>query len=299
MQAGYEGREPPPAVVQLFPTCLVNEFMPEAAIAAVELIERVGIRVEVPAGLTCCGQPAWNAGFAAEAKAVARRTLAILAATQGPIVIPSGSCGDMLIHQTAELFRDEPRTAAQARVVASRCVELTQFLAAVTKPTFGVWIRLSDSSPAAFRFGSEPSVSSTPTATTASTCPPLQSRNGTAVRVAYHPSCHLARGLGIRDAPVELLKQVPGIDLAPLAKSDECCGFGGLFSVKQPELSGAMLDAKCRAIEASGAAVVASCDAGCLLHLMGGLRRRGSTVRACHVAELLAGASRPTEGHAP
>ena len=124
-------REPPPAVVQLFPTCLANELLPEIAIAAVRLLERAGVRVEVPAGLTCCGQSAWNAGFVAEAKSVARRTLALLAATQGPIVIPSGSCGDMLVHQMAELFRDEPKAAAQARVVGSRVVELTQFLASL------------------------------------------------------------------------------------------------------------------------------------------------------------------------
>ncbi len=256
---------PLPRVVQLFPTCLVNELLPEVAIAAVERLERAGLRVEVPAGLTCCGQPAWNAGFAAEAKAVARRTLAILAATQGPIVIPSGSCGDMLIHQMVELFRDEPKAVAQARVIASRCVELTALLATL------------------------PAVS-TPGGSMAAAAPsaPLAASGAQKrLRVAYHPSCHLTRGLGVREAPLELLRATPGVELVPLDRSEECCGFGGLFSVKQPDLSGAMLDAKCRALEASGAEVVASCDAGCLLHLAGGLRRRGATMRACHVVELL------------
>ena len=108
-------------------------------------------------------------------------------------------------------------------------------------------------------------------------------------KVAYHPSCHLARGLGVTKAPVELLVTRARFDLelVPVADADECCGFGGMFSVKQPEISGAMLDRKCRALEASGAEVVASCDAGCLLHLAGGMRRRGLSLRACHVAELL------------
>lgn len=263
---------PPPERVQLFPTCLVDELRPEIGVAAVELLERAGIRVEVPAGLTCCGQPAWNAGFAREAKQVARATLARLAATQGPIVIPSGSCGDMLRHQNAELFRDEPRAAAQARAVASRCFELTEFLGALA----GAWIvpPLAPSpppAPPALRAASPP----------ASPAP-------ASVTVAYHPSCHLSRGLRVVDEPLDLLRRTPGIELVPLRDAQECCGFGGLFAVKQPELSGAMLDAKCRALEASGAQVVASCDAGCLLHLEGGLRRRGSPMRACHVAQLLA-----------
>lgn len=277
-------REPLPSVVQLFPTCLVNDLMPEAAIAAVRLIERAGCRVEVPSGLTCCGQPAWNAGFAAEAKAVARRTVAQLAATQGPIVIPSGSCGDMLVHQTAELFRDDPRALAQSRVVATRILELTQFLATLPAATPLPQFQIG------FDAAASPDRSAAP-----GVVPPIQTRTESAaavLRAAYHPSCHLARGLGVREEPVELLRRAEGVELVPLGKSDECCGFGGLFAVKQPELSGAMLDAKCRAIEASGADVVASCDAGCLLHLAGGLRRRGSAVRACHVATLLDGGPR-------
>jgi L-lactate dehydrogenase complex protein LldE len=249
--------EPPPAVVQLFPTCLVDEMRPQVGIAAVELIEALCIRVEVPDGIGCCGQPAWNAGFADDARAVARQTIARLAATQGPIVIPSGSCADMLIHQSAELFRDDPVVAAQARVVASRCVEFTAFVAP-----------LLDASP------------------------PPRAGPAPPVRTAYHASCHLSRGLGIGDPPVTLLRDAAGVEVVPLRGAEECCGFGGLFSVKQPELSGAMLDAKCRAIEASGAAVLASCDLGCLLHLEGGLRRRGSTVEVRHVAELLAAARR-------
>jgi L-lactate dehydrogenase complex protein LldE len=250
-----------PVEVQLFPTCLVNDFAPEAGIAVVELLERAGVRVAVPSGLTCCGQPAHNAGFRAEAKRVARRTIELLARTDGPIVIPSGSCADMLVHQGEELFRDEPDFLPVVRAVAARCREFTQFV-----------VEALGRLPEPPRAGTE-GVSSRPART----------------KVAYHPSCHLARGLGVASQPVELLAARGDLELVPVADAEECCGFGGLFSVKQPEISGALLDRKCRALEASGAAVVASCDAGCLLHLAGGMRRRGLSLRACHVAELLNG----------
>ena len=258
---------PLPVVVQLFPTCLVDELRPQVGIAVVELLEALGVRVEVPDGIGCCGQPAWNAGFADDARAVARQTIARLAATQGPIVIPSGSCADMLIHQSPELFRDDPIAAAQARVVAARCVEFTAFLAPFRS-------RIETTRIGTTRIGTTRS-GTTPSGTT-----------------AYHASCHLARGLRVVEPPLLLLRDGSGAEVVALREGEECCGFGGLFSVKQPELSGAMLDAKCRAIEASGAEVVTSCDLGCLLHLEGGLRRRGSTVQVCHVAELLAAARR-------
>jgi L-lactate dehydrogenase complex protein LldE len=258
----------PPAKIQLFPTCLVNDLFPEVGIAAVELLEMNGVTVELPAGLTCCGQPAYNSGFIAEAKAVARRTIEILARTDGPIVIPSGSCGDMLVHQTAELFRDEPAFIAKVRGVAERCVELTQFLVEVLGVTSGG------------------------TATTANGSDARSDAATRRIKVAYHPSCHLSRGLKVVEPPIQLLAAASGIELVPVADQEECCGFGGMFSVKQPEISGAMLDRKCRALESSGADVVASCDSGCLLHLMGGMRRRGMKLRACHVAELLNGGGR-------
>jgi L-lactate dehydrogenase complex protein LldE len=262
---------PPPTSktrVQLFPTCLVNDLFPEVGIVAVELLERAGFEVAVPAGLTCCGQPAFNAGFRGEAKAVARRTIGILARTDGPIVIPSGSCGDMLVHQAAELFRDEPGFLPIVEGVAARCRELTDLLAERAGSTIGA------------------------AASGASSPAPAAAATARRLKVAYHPSCHLARGLRIVEPPVQLLASLPDVELVPLADSEECCGFGGMFSVKEPEISGAMLDRKCRALESSGADVVASCDAGCLLHLSGGMRRRGMELRACHVAELLNGAVR-------
>jgi len=150
--------------VQLFHTCLVNEIAPEVGMAAVRLLERLGHRVEVPLAQTCCGQPAYNAGFHEEAKAAARHTLDVLGATTGPIVIPSGSCGDMVIHQYEVLFRDEPEWREKAHAVAARCRELSQFLAEE-------WAKMPD-------------------------------RPRLSARIAYHPSCHLLRGLGVSDAPL-------------------------------------------------------------------------------------------------
>ena len=239
-------------IVQLFPTCLVNEFRPDAGMAVVRVLERVGCEVAVPDGLTCCGQPAFNAGFHDEARQVARHTIDVLAATDGPIVVPSGSCCDMLVHQNEELFRDDAARAATARRVASRCREFSQFVV----ERGGV------------ACGSLPS------------------------RVAYHPSCHLQRGLQVQRQPLQLIGGVPGADALSFDEQNECCGFGGLFSIKNPEISAAMMDRKLNAIEASGADRLVSCDLGCLLHLEGGLRRRRAAITVQHLAEFLDEAAR-------
>src|SRR5262245_37160486 len=177
-----------------------------------------GVKVEVPAGLTCCGQPAFNAGFRAEAKAVARRTVEILVKTDGPIVIPSGSCGDMLVHQMAELFRDEPEFLPKVDGVAARCRELMQFFAELGRASIQG------------RF------------TTAELRVPPDAAASRRVKVAYHPSCHLTRGLKVVEPPRTLLGLCADLEVVPLADQEECCGFGGMFSVKEPEISGAMLD---------------------------------------------------------
>ena len=233
--------------VQIFPTCLVNEFHPEAGMAVVRVLERLGFEVELPTGLTCCGQPAYNAGFRREARRVARHTVDVLASTRGPILVPSGSCADMLVHQYAELFHDG-RDADSARAVAGRCREFSQFVA--EHGGAQLVARLT-------------------------------------ARVAYHPSCHLLRGLGVRTEPQTLIRAIDGAALVPFTEQEECCGFGGLFSIKNADISGSMLDRKLTAIIASGADRVVSCDAGCLLHLAGGLRRRASTIQTQHLAELV------------
>ena len=235
--------------VQLFHTCLVNEIEPEVGLAVVRVLERLGCEVDVPLSQTCCGQPAYNAGFHGDARAVARHTLAVLDATEGPIVIPSGSCADMLIHQYDVLFHDDPGWLAKAHAVQARCREFSRF----------VHDRL-DGTPLGAKL---------------------------LARVAYHPSCHLLRGLGVRTPPLELLRGVEGIELCEVPDDDECCGFGGLFSVKNPEISGDMMGRKLDRVEQTRAERLVSCDLGCLMHLGGGLRRRGSAMRVQHLAQVL------------
>ncbi|HKB11109.1 MAG TPA: (Fe-S)-binding protein [Vicinamibacterales bacterium] len=248
-------------VVQLFPTCLLNEFRPDAGMAVARVLEREGCEVVLPEGLTCCGQPAFNAGFHDEARQVARYTIGVLASTDGPIVVPSGSCCDMLVHQNAELFRDDPAMAATARDVAGRCREFSQFVAG--------------------RRGLGSKRAGPPTQIPASAAAPAKTR------VAYHPSCHLLRGLRVRREPLDLIAGVENAEAVKFDEQEECCGFGGLFSIKNAEISASMMERKLTAIEASGAERLVSCDLGCLLHLEGGLRRRGATIRAQHLAELL------------
>jgi len=241
------------ARIQLFHTCLVNEIDPDVGMAVVRVLERAGVEVDVPRDQTCCGQPPYNAGFHAEARTIARHTLRVLDATEGPIVIPSGSCADMLVHQYVELFATEPETLAIARRVAARCREFSQFLIEVAPSGVGGQLQAI---------------------------------------VAFHPSCHLLRGLGVRDQPPALLNAVAGVQQAAVHESEECCGFGGLFSVKNSGISTGMLERKLANIEASGAQRVVSCDLGCLLHIGGGLHRRGSPIRVQHLAQILAEASK-------
>jgi L-lactate dehydrogenase complex protein LldE len=219
-------------------------------LAAVELLERQGCAVGCPEGQTCCGQPAYNAGCLEDARAMARHTLRVLSRADDPVVTPSGSCAEMIVHRYPELLRDDARYREPARALAARTFELSQFL-----------------------------VERLPAATHGARYP---------ARVAYHASCHLLRGLGVDAAPRKLLAGVAEAEIVPLAGADECCGFGGLFALQMADISGAMLGRKIERILASGAQAVVACDLGCLLQLEGGLRRRASNVRALHLAELLA-----------
>lgn len=235
-------------VIQLFHTCLVNEVDPDVGMAVVRVLERAGVEVEVPLDQTCCGQPAYNAGFHDEARQVARHTLGVLSRTDGPIVVPSGSCADMLVHQYPVLFQDDPEWLAIARAVAARCREFSQFLGEIA---------------------------------------PQGSGGRLQARVAYHPSCHLLRGLGVTREPTAQLAAIAGVTAVEIRDQEECCGFGGLFSVRNAEISNSMLERKVAAIQASGADRVVSCDLGCLMQIGGGLHRCGSTVRTQHLAQLL------------
>jgi L-lactate dehydrogenase complex protein LldE len=244
-----------PARVQLLVTCLIDRVYPETGLAAATVLERLGVEVHCPSAQTCCGQPAFNAGFSDEARALARHTIDVLSTRDDPVVIPSGSCGDMVIHQYEALLADDPVYAARARAVAARTYEFTQFLVNV----LGV-MDVGASSRGA---------------------------------VAYHACCHGLRGLGVKDEPLALLAHVAGTRLCPLAESDVCCGFGGLFSVKMADISAAMLERKMDCIQQAQADVVAVTDVSCLMHMAGGLRRAGSPVRVRHIADVLAEAVPP------
>lgn len=235
--------------VQLFHTCLINDFAPEVGLAVVRVLERLGCQVEVPLAQTCCGQPAFNAGFQNVARVAARYTIDVLERTEGAIVIPSGSCADMLIHQFEALFTDDDAWRPRARAVAARCHEFSAFVS--RHPGF------------------------------ASLAPRLEAT------VAYHPSCHLLRGLGIDDEPRAILATIQDVQVARMDQAEDCCGFGGLFSVKHGDISSRMLDRKIADVTATGAARLVSCDMGCLLNLGGRLRRIGSPVVAQHLAEIL------------
>lgn len=243
---------PVPKKVQLFHTCIINEIHPEVGLSVVSVLERLGIEVEVPEAQTCCGQPAFNAGFHADARKAAKHTLDVLSATQGPIVIPSGSCGDMITHQYHMLFPadgPDPAYAAKAHAISARCYEFSVFLVDVLGVT------------------------------------DLGARLG--LKAAYHPSCHLLRGLGAKSQPRALLDGVAGLECAEVKDQEECCGFGGMFSVKNAAISSGMLENKLRNLEASGADAVVSCDMGCLMHMAGGLRRRGSALQVRHISQVL------------
>jgi L-lactate dehydrogenase complex protein LldE len=235
-------------IAHLFHTCLVNEIDPDVGMAVVRVLEHLGVDVIVPADQTCCGQPAYNAGFHEEARKVASHALRVLDGPDEPIVIPSGSCTDMLVHQYPILFQDDPLMLNRAERVAARCREFSQYLVEVAPAGVGGQLTAS---------------------------------------VAFHPSCHLLRGLGVRDQPLAALNGIAGVRQADVREQEECCGFGGLFSIKDPEISTGMLERKLASLERSGADRVVSCDLGCLLHIGGALHRRGSPLRVQHLAQLL------------
>ncbi|MGB0384880.1 MAG: (Fe-S)-binding protein [Ardenticatenaceae bacterium] len=238
-----------PQVIQLFVTCLVDAFYPNVGMSVVDILEAQGITVEFPFDQTCCGQPAFNGGFWDDARAMAKHTLDLLSATTGPIVIPSGSCADMIIHHYAELLHDDTQYAAKIKEISSRTYEFTQFLVDE--------LGISD----------------------------VRARcSGCAT---YHPSCHGLRNLGLKTQSKTLLSNIEGLKQAELPEAEECCGFGGLFAVKMSDISGVMLNRKLDHVQASGADILVGSDVSCLMHMAGGLQKRGSQIEVKHIAELL------------
>jgi L-lactate dehydrogenase complex protein LldE len=235
--------------VQLFPTCLAEEFFPETAAAARLVLELQGLRVRVISGAFCCGQVAFNEGLRDEARELARRFLDSLE-PDAPIVIPSGSCATMVKIFYSDLLANDRLQKHRAREIGPRVFEFSQFLVNELKVK-DVGARFERA-------------------------------------VAYHPSCHLMRELGAREESLRLLSAVRGIRLCELRDREECCGFGGLFSVKFPHISSAMMDDKLDRIAESGAEVLVANDCGCLMHLAGGAHRRGMPLKTLHLAQVLA-----------
>lgn len=235
--------------VGLFVTCLVDLFRPSVGFAAAALLERAGCRVTVP-GQTCCGQPGYNSGDLATARAVARQTVSAFEGFDH-VVAPSGSCAGMIRRHYPALLADEPEWAARAEGLAGRTWELVSFLTDIC----GV-----EAVEARF--------------------------DGTAT---YHDSCSGLRELGVRAQPRKLLGTVRGLTLAELEGTEECCGFGGTFCVKYPDISLRMVADKTAAAAATGAGTLLGGDMGCLLNIAGKLARDGSPMAVRHVAEVLAG----------
>lgn len=222
--------------VALFVTCLTDQFFAEAGVAAVRLLRHLGCTVHFPQGQTCCGQPAYNAGYWAEARQVADHTLGVL--EDAPyVVLPSGSCTTMLRTFYPELYRDQPKRFARALALSQRTYELSEFIVKVLgKSHLGSGL--------------------------------------TGKRIAYHHGCHALRELGLKQEPLMLLRNA-GAEIVDWAAAEECCGFGGLFSVKLPEVALGMADRKLSTLPPAGQVdLLTSTDAGCMLHLMGRMQKQ-------------------------
>lgn len=262
---------PNPKRINLMATCLVDTLFPRVGEAVVSILNKAGYEVHIPAGQTCCGQPAYNAGIWEEARQMAMKTIEVFEAVQGPVVIPSGSCAAMIKHGYPTLFADDPDScqdhswAQRANELSKRTYEFSEFLVDICqKVDFGA------------------------------TFPGP---------VTYHASCHLLRGLGVNHQPLSLLRNVSDarhpnqnmpLEFHEMAGFDECCGFGGVFSVEHAELSSAMVERKLNNIEQSGASTVVCCDAGCLANIYGAIKFRNrkhnkkDQIKVMHLAEILA-----------
>ncbi|WP_434776328.1 (Fe-S)-binding protein [Pseudomonas oryzihabitans] len=237
-----------PSQVYLFGTCVVDLFYPEAGMDSIRLLEREGIRVNFPQAQSCCGQPAYTSGYTEEARAVARAQLALFA-EPWPVVVPSGSCAGMLRHHYAELFADDPETLRQVQDLAERTYELAEFLLNVCQVDY-------------------------------------QDR-GAPTKVALHTSCSARREMQTHLHGRALLGQLQAVERVDHDHESECCGFGGTFSVRMPDISGAMVADKTRALQDSGAAQVLTADCGCLMNINGALEKQRAALRGEHLASFL------------
>jgi L-lactate dehydrogenase complex protein LldE len=239
-----------PIRVGLFVTCLVDLFRPSVGLAAAKLLEEAGCLVEAPALQTCCGQPAYNSGDRKTAQAIARQVIDLFEGFDH-VVAPSGSCAGMLRAHFPELLADDPRYAGRAVALAAKSHELIAFL-----------VDILGRDRVAARFEG---------------------------KVTYHDSCSGLRELGIQRQPRQLLKTVAGLSLKELPEADVCCGFGGTFCIKYPDISNAIVEKKTQSIAETGAETLLAGDLGCLLNMAGKLKREGRATKSRHVAEVLAG----------
>jgi L-lactate dehydrogenase complex protein LldE len=231
--------------VHLFTTCLVDQVFPQVGVAVVKLLRRAGLNVFYPADQVCCGQPFYNSGYVDEAKKLAEHTIEVLADAE-QVVIPSGSCTAMIRHEYPKLFSDQPEMLRKAELLASKTFEFTEFLGEKTS-------LFTDKSP-------EPKS-----------------------EVTYHDSCHMCRNLGIRQPPRDLL-QFGGFQVNEMEESDRCCGFGGVFFARMPEVSQAMVREKIWLAEHTGADKVVTADPGCMMRMQ---QDNGRNIQVKHIAELL------------
>jgi L-lactate dehydrogenase complex protein LldE len=237
------------ARVSLFVTCIVDQVFPQVGIAITELLERLGYQVDFPKAQTCCGQPAFNSGYTEEARKIARHFLAVFRDSEY-IIVPSGSCTSMIAHHFADLFEHDPKLLGEVHALEPRVWEFSRFL-----------LEVAGVEDVGARF------------------------NGI---VTYHDSCHALRELRIKTGPRKLLAKVHGLTLSEMPAAEECCGFGGTFSIKFPDVSGAMARTKINSIQMTGASTVVSIDSSCLMQLQGVIDRAGLPIRTMHLAEVLA-----------
>jgi L-lactate dehydrogenase complex protein LldE len=234
--------------VSLFITCLADVFYPKVGKSVVQVLREQGVTVDFPTKQTCCGQPAYNSGYHEEAKEAAKQQITVFEQSE-IVVTPSGSCAAMIRHYYPELFTNDPEWSSKAKALADKTYEFSEFLVKVLKVE---------------NFTAQLSAKGT-----------------------YHQSCHMSRGLGVKDEPIQILHQVDGLDITDLPNCEDCCGFGGTFAAKMSDISEKMVDDKIRHIESTGADVLIGSDLGCLMNIGGRLQRTAKPIKVMHVAEVL------------
>ncbi len=235
--------------VSLFITCLADVFYPQVGKSVVEVLRQYGVEVDFPVDQTCCGQPAFNSGYHAEAKEAAKQLIQAFEQSER-VVTPSGSCASMIRHYYPELFKQDEAWLQRAENLADKTYEFSEFMVQVLN------VKLDDLYLPA--------------------------------KATYHQSCHMSRGLGVKEEPHLLLAQVQGLEVKELPYCNDCCGFGGTFAAKMSDISEKMVDEKVKHIESTGADVLIGSDLGCLMNIGGRLSRTGKPISVMHVAEVLA-----------